>query len=423
TPEKGYEWFGGAPGHEALTAYGLLEFIDMKAVYGNVDDAMILRTGEWLKKRRDGKGGYSRNDRALDSFGGASPDVTNAYITWALSEARLPDIDTEVSAQERASTTVTDPYLLALATNTLFNAGRTSAAEAAARKLASLQDASGAWLKADHSITRSGGENLTTETTSLAVLALLKSSSKHPEETRKAVEWMMKNRGAYGEWGATQATVLALKAFVAYIEATKKTQGPGTVIVQVNGKVHKTVNYEAGHKDPIVVDGLSALLTSGANEVKVLVDGQDALPYTLVVTHRSLQPASSPSAVVALSVKADKASVKMGEPVRVTATVTNTTDAGQPMTIARIGIPGGLAYQDWQLKKLREDKKIAFYETRAREVILYFRDLAPKAVHEIPIDLIAQVPGNYTAPASTAYLYYTDEHKVWAPALQTDVTH
>ena len=113
----------------------------------------------------------------------------------------------------------------------------------------------------------------------------------------------------------------------------------------------------------------------------------------------------------------------MGEPVRVTATISNKTDIGQPMTIARIGIPGGLSSQDWQLKKLREDKKIAFYETRAREVILYFRDLAPKAVHEIPIDLVALVPGTYTAPASSAYLYYTDEHKVWVDALKTDITH
>ena len=40
TPEKGYEWFGGAPGHEALSAYGLLEFHDMKAVYGDVDGAI-----------------------------------------------------------------------------------------------------------------------------------------------------------------------------------------------------------------------------------------------------------------------------------------------------------------------------------------------------------------------------------------------
>jgi uncharacterized protein YfaS (alpha-2-macroglobulin family) len=423
TPEKGYEWFGGAPGHEALSAYGLLEFMDMKGVYGRVDDAMITRTGEWLKKRRDGKGGYQRNDRALDSFGGASPDVTNAYITWALSEAHTDGIGTEIAAEAARATSTSDAYQLALATSTLFNAGKKAEAEAAAKKLASLQDASGAWLKADHSITRSGGENLHLETTALSVLALLKSSSQYPTETRNAVEWMMKNRGAYGQWGATQATVLSLKAFLAYIEATKKTQGPGSVIVQVNGKVLKSVNYEAGHKDPIVVDGLGTLLKSGSNDIKLLVDGKDALPYTVVVRSRSLQPATSKEAVVDLKVVADKTSVKMGEPVRVTATITNKTTTGQPMTIARIGLPGGLVSQDWQLKKLREDGKIAFFETRAREVIVYFRALAPSASLEVPLDLIATVPGSYTAPASTAYLYYTDEHKVWVEPLKVDITH
>ena len=423
TKEKGYEWFGGAPGHEALTAYGLLEFMDMKAVYGGVDDAMILRTGEWLKARRDGKGGYSRNSRALDSFGGANPAVTDAYITYSLSEARIPDVDVEVNAQLQRAPSLTDPYLLALATNTMFNAGKTSAAEASAKKLAAMQDASGAWLKAEQSITRSGPSDLNVETTALSTLALLKSSSKYPQETRKAVEWLMNNRSAYGQWGATQATVLSLKAMLAYIEATKKTQGPGSVIVQVNGKVHKSVNYEAGHKEPIIIDGLGALMTAGKNDIKVLVDGQDALPYTIAVSYRSLQPASSPDTVVDLKVVSDKSSVKMGEPVRVTATLTNKTDKGQPMTLARIGIPGGLSSQDWQLKKLREDQKIAFYETRAREVILYFRDLAPNAVHEIPIDLVALVPGSYTAPASSAYLYYTNENKVWADALKTEITH
>jgi uncharacterized protein YfaS (alpha-2-macroglobulin family) len=37
---KGYEWFGEDPGHECLTAYGLLEFTDMSAVR-NVDQTML----------------------------------------------------------------------------------------------------------------------------------------------------------------------------------------------------------------------------------------------------------------------------------------------------------------------------------------------------------------------------------------------
>jgi hypothetical protein len=100
--------------------------------------------------------------------------------------------------------------------------------------------------------------------------------------------------------------------------------------------------------------------------------------------------------------------------------VTNATSAGVPMTLARIGLPGGLSFQTWQLQELRDRKLIDFYETRAREVILYFRALPPDAVREIPLELLATVPGTFTAPASRAYLYYTDEHKHWvAPATVT----
>ncbi len=55
-PLKGYEWFGGDPGHEALTAYGLMQFTEMRKVMP-VDSAMLERTRAWLLDRRDGKGG------------------------------------------------------------------------------------------------------------------------------------------------------------------------------------------------------------------------------------------------------------------------------------------------------------------------------------------------------------------------------
>src|SRR5262249_28658209 len=63
---QGYEWFGGDPGHEALTAYGLMQFTDMSRVRA-VDKEMLDRTRAWLLSRRDSKGGFSQNPRALDS--------------------------------------------------------------------------------------------------------------------------------------------------------------------------------------------------------------------------------------------------------------------------------------------------------------------------------------------------------------------
>src|SRR5205085_10940321 len=52
TKERGYEWFGANPGHEALTAYGVLEFTDMASVTA-VDSDMLARTRAWLLARRD----------------------------------------------------------------------------------------------------------------------------------------------------------------------------------------------------------------------------------------------------------------------------------------------------------------------------------------------------------------------------------
>src|SRR5262249_25536814 len=65
TPEKGYEWFGKSPGHEALTAYGLMEFADMAKVY-DVDHKMVERTADWLMSRRDHQGGFQRSAAAID---------------------------------------------------------------------------------------------------------------------------------------------------------------------------------------------------------------------------------------------------------------------------------------------------------------------------------------------------------------------
>jgi hypothetical protein len=54
-------------------------------------------------------------------------------------------------------------------------------------------------------------------------------------------------------------------------------------------------------------------------------------------------------------------------------------------------------------------------------VVLYWRSLAKEARVDLPISLIAAVPGTYTGPASRTYLYYTDEHKQWVDGLKIEI--
>lgn len=421
SPERGYEWFGGDPGHEALTAYGLMEFLDMTRVYGDVDRTMIERTATWLEARRDGKGGYQRSAQALDSFGRASEEVTNAYITYALTKAGRGGLDTEIDRQLEASRTTGDPYLMALASNTLLAARPdSSGARAAVRRLAALQAEDGSFPGADHSITRSGGIALAIESTSLATLALLASGTE-PERVRRAVEWLNGQRDGFGGYGSTQSTVLALEALQRYAAASRVTRAAGVARVVVNGEEVGRIAYEAGHEGALRFD-LSDHLAGGANTVEVLLDSSEPLPYSMLVGYHSAEPASSPEAVVDLETRLARERVPMGEGVTMKVRVANRTDEGIPMALARVGLPGGLAFQTWQLEELRDKGRIDFYETREREVILYFRSMAPKADEELELELLAQVPGTYTAPASRAYLYYTDEHVQWVPPVEVTVS-
>jgi uncharacterized protein YfaS (alpha-2-macroglobulin family) len=422
SPSKGYEWFGGDPGHEALTAYGLMEFVDMAQVYDDVDDRMIGRTADWLKSRRDGEGGYEQSSKALDSFGRAGPEVTNAYITYALTEAKQRDIGTELKHQKKIARTASDPYVLALATNTLLNSDPDSAdTRAAVKRLAAMQAKDGVFTGADHSITRSGGVALDIETTSLAVLAMLRGGDAYREPVRRAIEWLNKNRNGFGGYGSTQSTVLALKAMSAYAKASKRTRAAGVASVWINGQLAGQVSYEKGEQGPLELD-LARFMRPGDNRVELSLDSSEPIPYSLLVEWRSKVPATSAAAKVGIDTRLNKTSVPMGEGATLGVTVRNKTAGGIPMALARVGIPGGLTYQTWQLKELVDKKLIDFYETREREVILYFRSMAPRAVKRIDLELLAQVPGRYVAPASRAYLYYTDEHKVWVDPVTVSVT-
>lgn len=417
TPEKGYEWFGQTPGHEALTAYGLMEFADMAKVY-DIDGKMVERTADWLMSRRDQQGGFLRNARALDSFGRANATTTNAYIMWALSEAkRSSNLTKELATQKRLGAETKDPYLLALATNTsIMTAPKAADGAAMAKRLAGLQAKDGSFPGAKETITMSGGDSMTIEATALAVIALLKASSNNEYEPqiRSGVEWLNSKRGGYGAWGNTQATILGLKALTAYSEHARQMQSGGSATLVINGKDAGTIKFEKGRRDALVWKDLAPKLAAGKNTIEVRLAGDASLPYTVAVDFRSNQPATSSRAKVSVTTELLKTRAKMGEGVTLRAHVENTTAEGIPMTLARIGLPGGTVFQTWQLKELKDKGLIDFYETRPREVILYWRAMAPSAKKDIDLNLLAAVPGTYEGPASSTYLYYTAEDKAWA---------
>ena len=422
--KKGYEWFGEDPGHEALSAFGVLEFTDMAAVH-DVDRAMIDRTRGWLLAQRDGKGRFARKRRALHTWI-EDQDCSDGYILWALLESGEPadSLTAEVDAFERAARKSENAYVVALGANVMALAGRVEAARALGKDLVDAQEDDGHVGGATQSIVGSRGDALDIETTSLAALAWLRDPA-FTTNVEASMRWLTTVCEG-GRFGSTQSTVLALRAIVAYDAARARPEAPGRVRVVVDGQpvgdwVAFGVDGGAKGGGAIALPDVSELLTTGSHRIALQMEDGAALPYGVTVRWHSDVPDSSAACRVDLATTLSSEELVEGDVAEAYATVTNRTEEQLPTVVAIIGLPGGLEPRHDRLKELKDAGAIDAWEVRGREVIVYWRGMKPAEERTVAVSLVAAVPGTYAGPASRAYEYYGDEHKVWAKPLEIQI--
>jgi alpha-2-macroglobulin-like protein len=424
TSEKGYEWFGENPGHEALTAFGLMHFTDMLQVR-EVDTAMLERTRGWLLQQRDGQGGFKRNRRALHVWV-EDADTSNAYILWTLLEsagkpaAQAQELSREVASLKAAAQKSSNSYVLALAANALALAGDTAESRKWMGKLATLQKEDGVVGGATQSIVGSSGQTLDIETTALASLAWMRDPA-YAANAQRAMKFLAESSDG-GRYGATQSTVLALRAIIAYDKQRAAKLVPGRVRVYVDSRpVGEPVRFDGASQEALKLPDVSELLGAGEHRVELRMEEGTELPYSVEVTYNMLLPQSSKDTQVALEVSLAKTALTEGEPTEARVVVSNRTGQKLPTAVAIFGVPGGLEPRHDQLKELVKRKVVDAYEVLGRDVVLYWRGMEPQKRIDVPLSLVAAVPGTYTGPASRAYLYYADEHKVWTEGVKVSI--
>lgn len=428
----GYEWFGSDPGHEALSAFGLLQFNDMAKIM-KVDVAMIARTRKWLMDRRDGDGGFRRNPRHLHSWS-VKQKIVNAYILWAITESDAASGNPQRSATEllkelnqlkEDAGNSDDPYLIGLAAASLLNVEREADGKVLLDKLAELQKPDG-MLDGIATVTSSGGISKSVETTAIGILAWAKLPGANSDAYQKAAQWLVKSRQGSGGFGSTQATVLALKALVEY-SRTATSDGAGeTLYVKSDGEVIGKIKLPQDIKNGSVLEiaGLGQFLDPGQTSIQLVADNVTRLPFSVEVLYHTDKPPSSSACPVELTTEFENVKdgqVDSGSTLHVKSVLTNKSDEGLPMTVATIGLPGGVEARVEQLDEMRESGVFDFYEIRPREVICYWRTIQPDEKKVIEFDVSAEIPGKYTGPASRAYLYYTAEQKFWAKPLMVEI--
>ncbi len=439
----GFEWFGQMDQqHQALTAYGLLQFKDLAKAYpGKVDPELIKRTQQYLLKQQNPtKQGFQRNVRALDSFGRAPDYITNAYIVWALTESD-PDDKEEMAdlwkqleflkkQAKESPEAKDDPYFLGLLANSLLHRpgqGNREVAIAILERLAAANLKNGCVDGAKTSITCSGGRDLQIETTAIVVLGWLRSGepTKFIKPIKETTKWIGQQRGGYGGFGSTQSTILALKALIEHTKVMRKPAEAGEVRLTINGKTFKK-NFTEKDQEVITldIDKPEDLFKEGANDAVVEITTKQAYPFALSWSCSTTIPQSSEKCSVAVASKLDRAKAVEGESVRLNVSLTNKVDQAHGMAVAIVGMPGGcrLPADLKELTKLREENKIAYFEIRGRELVLYWRALKPSEQIDLSIGLLCEVPGEFTAPASRGYLYYNADHKHWIEPLHLTIS-
>jgi uncharacterized protein YfaS (alpha-2-macroglobulin family) len=416
SPSGGFEWFGADPGHDALTAYGLMEFTDMSRVRP-VDSALLERTRAWLLAQRDGRGTFVRKTHTLHIWV-PDPEVATAYNVWALRSAGIDaNLSAEVNWIRDAADRTENTYVLALAANILN--GETTGAAALLDRLAGKQTDSGSLQGATVSVIGSTGEALAIETTALAVLAWLNDPS-FQANVEKAIRYLAEQCKA-GRFGSTQSTILALRAIIAYDQSRAVPKAPGQIQLQVDGRsVGSPVAFDEHAQGTIALPELP-VLQSGEHTLELQMTGGSRMPYSVATRFCRLKPESSEECRLHLEVSLSDEKLGEGTVTEARVVVINRSNETVPTPIVIVGLPGGLEVRQDQLKELVKANTIAAYEVLGREVVLYWRALAAEARVALPLSLVAAIPGSYTGPASRAYLYYTSEHKHWAEGLSVEI--
>jgi hypothetical protein len=172
------------------------------------------------------------------------------------------------------------------------------------------------------------------------------------------------------------------------------------------------------------------LLVAGANTLRVEVTGKkNIFPHTVSWSYRTVKPETVVGCPVTLDARLARTTLSEGDAVRLTVKVKNVSGAGQGMAVAIVGLPAGLIVPE-DLKQLKQHCKLpgegrramlGAFEINGRELVLYWRDMMKDEQIEVPIDLVARVPGVYRGPASRAYLYYNADKKNWIEPLAATI--
>ncbi|MFZ0747427.1 MAG: carboxypeptidase regulatory-like domain-containing protein [Terracidiphilus sp.] len=417
-PGGGFSWFGQAPANKILTAYGLMEFNDMSKV-SDVDSRLIQRTADWLDSQQQPDGSwkpdtYFINEGATDRYNSDALRIT-AYIAWSLANTGYKG-----GAVERAKRFIEehagashDPYTLAVIANFAIDyAGDRDFTRAAMQALIDARTEKGdqvSWASEETGV-YSTGESAANETTGLATQALLK-WGQAPEIARKALSFISGHKQASGNWGTTQATIMALRALLLSTQLNASNVR-GSLTALLDGKTVETLQLTTENNDLLHQFVLKGINPASTNNLQFKFEGSGSLAYQVVGRYFipwDKQPAGE---ALSIDVAYDRTEIAQNDIVTATATIRNNLPKNANMVMVDLGIPPGFDLLSEDLQSFQEKAlagqsgRLEKFSLTATQAILYFNTLSPHQALSIKFRLRAKYPIRARTFSSRVYEYY-----------------
>ena len=414
----GFEWFGSDPGHVTLTAYGIWQFNEMRALNPDyIDKAVIDRSLAWLQKQSEAPGKFKLRS-GLDSLGRPPQMLSDAFICFVLSDFMKANINfkhpvmSKIEEYEKNPNDFNDAYHLALIGLIYSKVEQPHRAQEIAGKLVSMQTHEGSIAYSKTSITNSIGKSLLVETTALSLLLFLQTSTS-PDVIEKAVEFLI-SRNNKGQFESTQGTVLALKALLEYTSKSSHVPESTKLSVKINSQKVGELFIPKPSKensDPCTELDISPNLQplQPGQEATVEVEPSDPSEFKVNVeiehSYEVTDPVSTPESPLSLQVQ----KLDNGDQITYNSLITNKEQKEQGMTIVVMEIDSRCKPNINDLEVLRLGQIVDNYELKRNgsQLVLYYKGLKAGDSRKASISMTkAYQVENPAKTFHSAWLYY-----------------
>ncbi|MBI3978454.1 MAG: alpha-2-macroglobulin, partial [Chloroflexi bacterium] len=243
------------------------------------------------------------------------------------------------------------------------------------------------------------------ETTGYATLALLALGDRL--NAGRAVRWLASKRNAYGGFGSTQDTVVALQAMA-------------TAAGSSRADVDATVRLRAGawQKDvritPDNADVLQVVDVPVGERLSVDTQGKGQVMAQTVRRYNVPAPEAAARSAFQIDVRYGAGQVEVNDLITVTAGIefTPPEPIAAGMVVLDVSVPTGFAPVSESIEAaVKRGPKLKRFELAGRKVILYIEEMLPDDKLTVTFQARALYPVRAQAVASQAYSYYRPEWK------------